>query len=165
MQNTPRKTSWKLIVGCVLIGAAIILLIISATQQSSQYYLTVEELLENPSEMVGKDVRISGVVIGDTIQFDDESGELTFTIVHVPGTQKEIDRMGGLAAVLHAAVNDPSLPRLQIIYQGSKPDLLKDEAQAILTGKLGADGAFHAGELLLKCPSKYESAPLQTPNQ
>jgi len=35
-------------------------------------------------------------------------------------------------------------------YVGPKPDLLKDEAQAIVTGKLGEDGVFYADELLLK---------------
>jgi cytochrome c-type biogenesis protein CcmE len=60
--------------------------------------------------------------------------------------------------VLHAAVNDPTQPRLKVVYNGVKPDLLKNEAQAIMTGKLGADGVFYAQELLLKCPTKYEEA-------
>jgi cytochrome c-type biogenesis protein CcmE len=38
------------------------------------------------------------------------------------------------------------------------PDLLRDEAQAIMTGQLGEDGVFMADELLLKCPTKYEEA-------
>jgi len=33
---------------------------------------------------------------------------------------------------------------------------LKDEAQAIVTGKIGEDGVFYADELLLKCPTRYE---------
>ena len=50
-----------------------------------------------------------------------------------------------------------------MVYIGPKPDLLKDEAQAIMTGHLGADGVFHADELLLKCPTKYQEAvPQQT---
>ena len=32
------------------------------------------------------------------------------------------------------------------------------EAQAVMTGHLGADGVFYASELLLKCPTKYEQA-------
>mgnify|MGYP003349956457 CR=1 FL=1 len=35
---------------------------------------------------------------------------------------------------------------------------LRNEAQAIMTGKLGEDGVFYAEELLLKCPTKYEEA-------
>ena len=70
---------------------------------------------------------------------------------------------GGLAAVLHAAVNDPNRARIKVVYTGPKPDLLKDEAQAIMTGHLDADGAFHADELLLKCPTRYQDAvPSQT---
>ena len=47
---------------------------------------------------------------------------------------------------------------LQVIHNGPMPDLLQNEAQAIMTGRLDADGVFHADELLLKCPTKYEEA-------
>jgi cytochrome c-type biogenesis protein CcmE len=76
----------------------------------------------------------------------------------IPADNQQIEAQGGLAAVLHAAVTDPTLDRLTIIYEGIQPDLLKNEAQAIVTGKLGADGNFYASELLLKCPTKYEEA-------
>jgi cytochrome c-type biogenesis protein CcmE len=60
--------------------------------------------------------------------------------------------------VLHAAVTDPNRQRMEVVYNGPKPDLLRDEAQAIITGKMGEDGKFIASELLLKCPTKYEEA-------
>jgi cytochrome c-type biogenesis protein CcmE len=47
---------------------------------------------------------------------------------------------------------------MQAVYMGPKPDLLRDEAQAIMTGHVGDDGVFYADELLLKCPTKYEEA-------
>ena len=75
-----------------------------------------------------------------------------------PADNKQIDAQGGLAAVLHAAVTDPTRSRMQAIYIGPKPDLLRDEAQAIMTGHIGEDGVFYADELLLKCPTKYEEA-------
>ena len=56
------------------------------------------------------------------------------------------------------AVNDPTRQRVSVSYVGAKPDLLRGEAQAIMTGKLGDDGVFYADELLLKCPTKYEEA-------
>jgi len=83
---------------------------------------------------------------------------LSFIVAHVPGDNKEIEAQGGLAAVLHAAAIDPNRPRMQVVYVGPIPDLLKNEAQAIMTGKLGEDGVFYAEELLLKCPTKYEEA-------
>jgi cytochrome c-type biogenesis protein CcmE len=68
-----------------------------------------------------------------------------------------------LAKVLFDAVNDPTLQHVSVVYVGPKPDLLRGEAQAIMTGKLGDDGVFYADELLLKCPTKYEQAvPDQT---
>jgi cytochrome c-type biogenesis protein CcmE len=45
-----------------------------------------------------------------------------------------------------------------VVYSGVRPDLLRNEAQAIMTGRMGSDGKFHAEELLLKCPTKYEEA-------
>ena len=48
--------------------------------------------------------------------------------------------------------------RIQITYVGEKPELLRDMAQAIVTGQLHSDGIFYADELLLKCPSRYEEA-------
>jgi cytochrome c-type biogenesis protein CcmE len=47
---------------------------------------------------------------------------------------------------------------MTVVYVGVKPDLLRNEAQAIVTGSVGADGVFHAEELLLKCPTRYEEA-------
>lgn len=146
----------KFIIGGMLIIAAIIYLIISSTQASAQYFLTVEELIARAESVVGRDVRVSGAVIGDSVQFEPQTLTLTFTVAHVPGDNKEIETLGGLGAVLHDAVTNPNLPRIQVVYIGPKPDLLRHEAQAIMTGQLGEDGIFYADELLLKCPTKYE---------
>ncbi len=152
----------KFIIGGLLILAAVIYLIVSSTKASAQYFLTVDELNVKGSSVMGRDLRISGAVIGDSIKYDPQTMTLTFTVAHVPGDNKEIEAQGGLAAVLHQAVSDPNRSRLQVVYQGVKPDLLRNEAQAIMTGQLGPDGVFHADELLLKCPTKYEEA---VPNQ
>ena len=141
-----------------MIIAAAIYLIISSTSANAQYFLTLDELKNKATTLNGADVRISGAVIGDSIQYDSQTLTLKFTIANVPGDNKTVDAEGGLAAVLHAAVIDPGRTRLQVVYQGVKPDLLRNEAQAILTGKLGQDGVFYATDLLLKCPTKYQDA-------
>ncbi len=152
----------KFLVGILLIVAAVVYLIVSSLQSSSQYFLTVKELQDKGAAVTGRDVRVSGAIIGSTIQYDSKTLTLRFTVANIPGDQKVIDQMGGLAKVLHLAVTDPTAPRLQVVYQGVKPDLMRDEAQAIMTGKMGQDGVFQASELLLKCPTKYEDA---VPNQ
>ncbi|HSV85746.1 MAG TPA: cytochrome c maturation protein CcmE [Levilinea sp.] len=148
----------KFYAGGVLIFAAIVYLIITSTQAGSHYYLTVQELKNRQVEMAGRDVRISGVVLGDSIDYDASNLALRFTVAHIPGDNNEIAAQGGLALVLHNASIDASLPRLDVVYYGVRPDLLQNEAQAIMTGKLGEDGVFTASELLLKCPTKYEEA-------
>src|ERR1700690_1777590 len=152
----------KFIIGGALILAAVVYLIFSATKANAEYFMTVDEMKAKGPSMVGQDLRVSAAAVGDTIQYDANTLTLTFDVAQVPGDQKEVDAEGGLAAVLHAAVIDPNRARLKIIYTGPKPDLLKNEAQAIMTGHLDSDGVFHADELLLKCPTKYQEA---VPNQ
>jgi len=148
----------KFIAGGLLIVIAVIYLIVSSTKASAQYFLTVDELAAKGKGVQNRDLRISGAVIGDSIQYDPQTLTLKFTVANIPGDNKVIEQQGGLAAVLKAAVNDPEQRRLDVVYVGPKPDLLRNEAQAIMTGKIGADGVFKADELLLKCPTKYEEA-------
>jgi len=150
--------SIKFIIGGLLVIAAIFYLIFSSYRANAQFFLTVDELLAKNSEFVNENVRVSGAVIGDSIQYNPDGLTLSFTVAHVPGENKEIEAQGGLAAVLHAAVVDPNRNQLKVLYEGVKPDLLRNEAQAIMTGYLDEDGVFHAQELLLKCPTKYEEA-------
>ncbi len=148
----------KFIIGGLLILAAVVYLIFSSTQVNAEFFLTIDELVAKNANMTGKNVRVSGAVLGDTIQYDAQTLTLKFTVVNVPADNKDIEAQGGLAAVLHEAVSDPDRQRLEVVYKGVKPDLLKNEAQAIMTGQLGQDGLFYADELLLKCPTKYEEA-------
>jgi cytochrome c-type biogenesis protein CcmE len=148
----------KFIIGGLLIIIAIGYLIISSTKANAQYFFTIDELKSRGQSVVGQNVRISGAVVGDSIQYDPQTLALSFTIANVPADNKQIEAQGGLATVLHEAVADPTRTRMQTIYLGPKPDLLRDEAQAIMTGHIGEDGVFYADELLLKCPTKYEEA-------
>jgi cytochrome c-type biogenesis protein CcmE len=158
-QEHPASGSrWKFIIGGVLIIAAVVYLIISSTKANAQYFMTIEEVNNRGDEILGRDIRVSGAVIGDTIVYDSANLQLEFVVAHIPGDNKELEAQGGLVAVLAQAVKDPNLPRMKVVYNGVMPDLLRNEAQAIMTGQIDADGVFHAEELLLKCPTKYEEA-------
>ena len=148
----------KFVIGGVLVLGAVVFLIWSSTAATSEYFLTVDELNAKGESIIDRSLRVSGAVIGDTIKYDAETLTLTFEVAHVPGDQSLIEDEGGLADALHQAVIDPTRSRMKIVYVGPLPDLLRSEAQAIVTGKLEADGVFHADELLLKCPTKYEEA-------
>lgn len=150
--KTARKNNdrLKFMIGGILILISIAYLILSGTVSGARYFITVDDILSDAGYL-GETVRISGAVIGETIQYNKEDLILTFTISHIPET------FDNLAVALHTSVNDPNLPRLQVhVANEVMPDLLQHEAQAILTGKLGTDGIFYATELLLKCPSRFE---------
>lgn len=155
-EQTPAVASaghrMRFLVGGVIILVAIGFLILNGTLSNAQYFITVDELLSRP-ELQGQAVRISGAVIGDTITYDADTLTIGFTMAHIPETTDN------LAETLHLAVNDPVASRVQVVVVNQPmPDLLQHEAQAIVTGQLGADGVFYADELLLKCPTRYEEA-------
>ncbi|MBN2003611.1 MAG: cytochrome c maturation protein CcmE [Anaerolineae bacterium] len=143
------------IIAGLLILAAVLYLLINSTGDAAHYYLTVAEVLRLDAAAQQRAITVSGAVLDGSIVYD-EPGVLNFTIVQIPGDPHEIERAGGLEPAIHAALNDSDAPVLDIVYRGSPPDMLRPEAQAIVSGRLGADGRFYADELRLKCPSRYE---------
>ncbi|MFN8527754.1 MAG: cytochrome c maturation protein CcmE [Anaerolineae bacterium] len=146
----------KVIIGGGLILAALVILIASGTLSGARFFMTVDELTQNAA-YVGQNVRITGAVIGDSIQYDSRNLIIEFDVANVESNPVD------LGAALHDAVNDPNATILHVRVENQvKPDLLRHEAQAILTGTLGADGVFLATELNLKCPSRFvEGMPPQ----
>ncbi|MCO6453491.1 MAG: cytochrome c maturation protein CcmE [Caldilineales bacterium] len=155
----PRKNKYKTLAGGLMIVIALTYLIFTATANNAQYYMTVDELLAQADTLEGRNVRVSGAVVGETVQYNLETLELTFEIAQMPGSPSDIDKAGGLAEALRAAVNNPDAQRITVHYVGPKSDLLRNEAAAITTGTLQDDGVFHANEVLFKCPTRYEDAP------
>lgn len=131
----------KFVVGGLLLAAAIVYLIATATAGATQLYSTVDEFYANRDRLVGRDLRVSGWVVGDSIkytQIDATNSRLEFDIV---------DDLNNPGHRLHiVALNEP------------KPDLLQHEAQAIVEGRIHEDGFYYAnsGGLFLKCPTRYE---------
>lgn len=123
------------IVGVVLV-AAVAFLLVAAVRDNAQFYLTVGEIQARKDELVGKDARVSGIVIPDSIQYDPTSLHLEFDILDPEG-----------------ATEKP----LRIVIDGEPlPDQMKDEAEAVVEGRLQPDGTFSAETLMMKCTSKYD---------
>ena len=147
----------RFLVGALMLGSSIFYAQ-SSSSNLPEYFMTVSEVLALKDKTVDRQIRISGAVIGESIEFDETSGQLSFIIADVPADYETVEQQGGLAIVLENAVNDPNRAQIQIIYVGEKPELLRNMAQAIITGELHSDGIFYADEILLKCPSRYEEA-------
>jgi cytochrome c-type biogenesis protein CcmE len=136
----PRSNRKKFIVGGLLMMVAVVLLFINAFKDNAQYYVTVDEYYADQSKFAARDLRVSGWVIGDTIQFtqiDAKTSRLEFDIVD------EINNPGQKLHVV--AMNEPM------------PDLLQHEAQALVEGRAeNGDFVANPGGLFLKCPTRYE---------
>ena len=139
----PRNNRMKFAVGGLLIVGALIFLIVNAMSGNTQLYKTVDEFYAEQDRLVGRDLRVSGLVVGDSIQYtqiDATTSRLEFDIV---------DDLNNPGQRLHiVAMNEPM------------PDLLQHEAQAMVEGHADETGTFQANEggLFLKCPTRYEEA-------
>lgn len=126
----------KFIIGGVIIALAIIYLIYNGIQSSAAYFLTVDELYAKGTAIENRTVRVSGQVDANTIDFNNRDLILKFDVTSETGE------------------------RLPVVFNGPKPDQMREGAEAILEGKY--DGQmFTAQSLMLKCPSRYEEGTIE----
>jgi len=144
--SEPRPNRLKYIIGGILIIAALGFLISNAMTDTTQLYVTVQEYYAQPAKFAGKDLRIAGFVMGDSIkytQIDATNSRLEFDVVDELANPNQTMRI--------VALNEPM------------PDLLQHEAQALVEGHID-NGVFYSnpGGLLLKCPTRYEEVEVPT---
>ena len=145
----------KRIIAGLLVVAAVAYLIVTNTGTTATFFLTVDELAAMGERAHERRLTVAGAVLGDTIVGESTVPRVRFDLAQVPGSPREVQRAGGLAAALQAAVRDPDARRLSVVYDNVRPELLQHGAQAIVRGVLAEDGVFHADEVLLKCPTRY----------
>lgn len=114
----------------VVIAACVGYLIYSASGGASEYYLTVSELR---TQQPAGDVRVAGIVQNDVVRSD---GGL-----HVRFTEKD------------------ATSSIVVEYRGQLPDIFQPGITVVSEGKIGADGVFHARNVLAKCPSRFSKTP------
>jgi cytochrome c-type biogenesis protein CcmE len=125
---------WKFLIGGLLILGAIAYVTYSSFQSNAIYYLTLKELNAQRTSLVGQPVRVNAPLDRTSIQFDDKTLTLRFTLIEENLT-------------------------LPVVYKGVKPDTFEEGESVVAEGRLGEDGVFQASTILVKCPSKYESQP------
>jgi len=114
----------------VVVTACVGYLAYSASAGTSEYYVTVSELRSQPAS---GDVRVAGVV------------------------QDDVQRsVGGLHVTFTEKDGTASMP---VEYTGTLPDIFRPGITVVAEGKLGADGVFHARNVLAKCPSRFSTTP------
>lgn len=134
------KTYLKFGVLIVVILGTVVWLAMGGISETKTYYKTISELKQLGD--TGKEHRLR--VGGDVADSITRHGrEVRFTL-----TQED------------------SKLTLPVVYSGIEPlpDTFKPGAQALVDGKLGPDGVFHATQIQAKCASKYEAKPIQQPS-
>ncbi len=126
----------KYLIGGAVVLAAVIYLLYLSFGSSVSYYVTVSEFYDRIGELEDTNVRVAGVITDNSIDWDAEEVELKFTIIE-----------GG--------------ENMPVVYNGAQPAGFKAGSNLLVEGKYGADGVFEATQLILKCPSKYESIDLE----
>lgn len=123
----------RFLIGGIIILAGLVYLAFTVTKASAVYYLTVPELYAEGPAASQRSVRVSGIVDAGSIQHDPSTFVTRFSASDSGGT-------------------------LPVVYTGALPDIFQPGIQVVVEGKLGADGVFHADNLLTKCPAHFQAA-------
>ncbi len=125
-----------LLLGLVVMGAAILFVVFSGFKQAAVYSKGVDELLRDKSRFESRTVRVLGTLVSGTLARRSDPCEYRF-------------KMQKNEAVL------------TVLYpQCVVPDTFRDvpgvNVEVTAEGQISADGTFHASQIMAKCPSKYE---------
>ena len=131
-----RGSSWKLIVGGVVLLGVIGFVLFNSFQSNTVYYYTLPELTAQKASLMGRTVRVNAPLDKTSIRNDQKNLVLEFNLVD-----------GGLV--------------LPVVYHGVAPDTMSAGESVVAEGKLDSGGVFRAETILVKCPSKYEESPVQ----
>jgi cytochrome c-type biogenesis protein CcmE len=124
----------KIAVTCVVLAAALGGLMYTTLVQGTEYYIHVDEVMNDPSAWQGKHLQLHGYV-ADLRQRPD-SLDYKFQV-----------KFNGKVITAR--------------YTGVVPDTFKNDAEVVLKGQLHPDGfAVEPNGVMAKCPSKYNA---QTP--
>ena len=131
-----RKGNLKFISCGLIIVGAIVFLLISSFQSNAMYFLTVPEVKAQAkadgAAFYERTVRVSGPLHKESIDWNAKTLTLKF----------------------HIAEGNEMFP---IAYVGPIPDTLENGETVVVEGKYARDGVFNATNILVKCPSKYET--------
>jgi len=112
------------------VGGVLVVAFLAYGTTSFKSNLTPYVSFEEASRSARK-VQVAGGLVENSTVYVDESEELRFTMVEEDGDT------------------------MTVLYKGVKPGNFEEAVQIVAVGSYG-DGVFHAEQLLVKCPSKYQ---------
>ncbi len=122
--------SRRFLIGAVIIVAALSYLIYGGMQQAMVYFSTPSELKNQEGTFQGKFLRVGGMVLAGSLQKNVKALTYRFQLTD-----------GGA-----------SIP---VYFKGVPPDLFREGTGAVVEGRIGEDGVFHATTIMAKHAEEY----------
>ena len=155
-EEETERSAWRnhrtrlLILGGV-IALAVAYMVYAAFPGNTLYFVTVSEFVDDPKLHDGQTLRVAGALAPGTFRREDGSTLSRFSL-----GDKQVD-VPGIA---------PGSPQMEASYVGVLPDLFfNPHSEIILEGHYdGREGVFATDNILVKCPSKYQSMQTENPD-
>lgn len=119
----------------VVLVVAGLLAVMLSSKDGGAFDLTLSELLDDPSEFVGREVRVNGRIVKKSFRernTKDNSIDIEFAIGNKEGQ------------------------KITIRYHQILPDAFEEGREVIVAGKLIDEHTIECSRLTVKCPSKYK---------
>jgi cytochrome c-type biogenesis protein CcmE len=129
-----KRAAVGVVIGAVL--AAIAVLTVTSISSASTFYYTADQFGALPPAVRHGYVQVNGT-LGPDIRWDPATVTLSFDLDGAkPGTRP-----------------------VPVVYRGPEPSPFAPGMSVVVAGRLGPDGVFRAGKLMIKCPSRYTARP------
>ena len=134
----------RFLVLAAVVSLALGYMIYAAFPGNALYFLTVGEFIDNTDVHDGRTLRVSGKLVADSFQREERS-----TVSHFQLRDEAAETAGA---------------HLSATFVGVLPDLFfNPHSEIILEGSAGEGHVFQADNILVKCPSKYQSLEVEEP--
>jgi cytochrome c-type biogenesis protein CcmE len=134
--QAPTRRNLGLLIGLVVMGGAILFVVLSGFKQAAVYSKGVDELLRDKGRFESRTVRVLGTLVSGTLARRSDPCEYRF----------KMHKNDAVLTVLYP----------QCVVPDTFRDVPGVNVEVTAEGQLGADGTFHASQIMAKCPSKYE---------
>lgn len=127
------RVKWT--IGLIIVAGAVALFFLSSTGNSKPvYYYSPTEFRADPAKQMDR-LKLKGLIQPGSVKMSQNRLDLWFNIQDEKDASKTVP----------------------VHYQGAVPDAFQEGLQVVVDGRMDGKGTFQGRELIVKCPSKYES--------
>jgi cytochrome c-type biogenesis protein CcmE len=124
----------RFVIGGLIILGALAYIIYGGAKEAIVYFVTPSELKAKEKSSPDKFLRMGGMVVQGSLQKDVKN--LTY----------------------HFELSDGTVS-IPVFFKGVPPDLFADGKGAVVEGRMGSDGVFHATTIMAKHSEEYKPPP------